>query len=257
MTVSQRAKQKKGRERASFSSRLVKAGPAKVLAVSTALAVVIAGLCYWQFLTAADAANQAKRGELKGLRKQNAIARTVQETRPAFLAEYRRAKAVYESGRELLPSSTELSRVMSAIQMVAKKNGVRITLFDASALGGKSPLDNTAPPPGAPRTAHPNPPQAGAGAPAQGEPKNVLKERVIPTQVVGRHSAVMNFFREVAAYGLIIHARDPKIVSLNGQESVNVKLVAFEAPPSEALPADPPDLASPALAAAYQGGAKR
>jgi hypothetical protein len=179
----------------------------------------------------------------------------VQETRPTFLAEYRRAKAVYERGRELLPSSTELSRVMSAIQIVARKNGVRITLFDASALGGKSPLDGGAPPAAVAKAVKPDAEQGATAAPAQGDPKNILKERVIPTQVVGRHASVMNFFREVAAYGLIIHARDPKIVSLGGQESVNVKLVAFEAPPSEALPADPPDLMTSSLAA-KQGGAK-
>lgn len=253
MTVSQRTKQKKGRERVSLSARMFKAGAAKVLAASFALALALAGLCYWQFFTAADAANKAKRGELKELRKQNAIARTVQDTRPAFLAEYGRAKAVYERGRELLPSSTELSRVMSTIQMIARKNGVRITLFDASSLGGKSSLDGAA-------QAAPKPPQTdGSQAPAaarEGEPKNILKERVIPTQVVGRHSSVMNFFREVAGYGLIIHARDPKIVSLGGQESVNVKLVAFEAPPSEALPPDPPGLTSAPTPAAIRGGEK-
>ena len=248
-------RQKKGGAKASLVGRAVEAGPPKVLAVTAALALVIAGLGYWQVLTAADATNQAKRGELKELRKQNAIARTVQETRPAFLAEYRRAKAVYERGRELLPSSTELSRVMSAIQIVARKNGVRITLFDASALGGKSPLDG-APPPAVAKAVKPDAEQgATAAAPAQGDPKTILKERVIPTQVVGRHASVMNFFREVAAYGLIIHARDPKIVSLGGQESVNVKLVAFEAPPSEALPADPADLMT-SSPAAKQGGAK-
>ena len=249
-------RQKKGGAKVSLVGRAVKAGPPKVLAGMTALALIIAGLGYWQFLMAADATNQAKRGELKELRKQNAIASTVQETRPTFLAEYRRAKAVYERGRELLPSSTELSRVMSAIQIVARKNGVRITLFDASALGGKSPLDGGAPPAAVAKAVKPDAEQGAAAAPAQGDPKNILKERVIPTQVVGRHASVMNFFREVAAYGLIIHARDPKIVSLGGQESVNVKLVAFEAPPSEALPADPPDLASSALAAQQQGGAK-
>ena len=248
-------KQKKGGAKVSLVGRAVKAGPPKVLAGMTALALIIAGLGYWQFLMAADATNQTKRGELKELRKQNAIARTVQETRPTFLAEYRRAKAVYESGRELLPSSTELSRVMSAIQMVARKNGVRITLFDASALGGKSPLDGGAPPAAVAKAVKPDAEQGATAAPAQGDPKNILKERVIPTQVVGRHASVMNFFREVAAYGLIIHARDPKIVSLGGQESVNVKLVAFEAPPSETLPSDPPDLMTSSLAA-KQGGAK-
>lgn len=250
-------RQKKGGAKVSLVGRAVKAGPTKVLAGMAALALVIAGLGYWQFLMAADATNQAKRGELKELRKQNAIASTVHETRPTFLAEYRRAKAVYERGRELLPSSTELSRVMSAIQIVARKNGVRITLFDASSLGGKSPLDSGAPPPATAKAVRPDAEQgATAAAPAQGDPKNILKERVIPTQVVGRHASVMNFFREVAAYGLIIHARDPKIVSLGGQESVNVKLVAFEAPPSEALPADPPDLMASSPAAQQQGGAK-
>lgn len=248
-------RQKKGGAEVSLVGRAVKAGPPKVLAGMTALALIIAGLGYWQFLMAADATNQAKRGELKELRKQNAIASTVQETRPTFLAEYRSAKAVYERGRELLPSSTELSRVMSAIQIVARKNGVRITLFDASALGGKSPLDGGAPPAAVAKAVKPDAEQGATAAPAQGDPKNILKERVIPTQVVGRHASVMNFFREVAAYGLIIHARDPKIVSLGGQESVNVKLVAFEAPPSEALPADPPDLMTSSLAA-KQGGAK-
>lgn len=248
-------KQKKGGAKVSLVGRAVKAGPTKVLAGTAALALVIAGLGYWQFLMAADATNQAKRLGLKELRKQNAVAGTVQETRPTFLAEYRRAKAVYERGRELLPSSTELSRVMSAIQMVAKKNGVRITLFDASALGGKSPLDGGTPPAAVAKAVKPDAEQGATAAPAQGDPKNILKERVIPTQVVGRHASVMNFFREVAAYGLIIHARDPKIVSLGGQESVNVKLVAFEAPPSEALPADPPDLTA-SSPAAKQGGAK-
>src|SRR5207237_5620250 len=107
--------------------------------------LVVAALGYWQVFMPADAANYSKRAELKELRKQNAIARTVEETRPALMEEYRKAKAVYASGRELLPTSTELSRVMSAVQMIARKNNVRITVFDASALGGKSPLDAAGP----------------------------------------------------------------------------------------------------------------
>jgi Tfp pilus assembly protein PilO len=250
--VSERAKTDRAKRRGgkSFSSRLVEAGPAKACAVTALVALALMALGYWQVFTAADAANDSKRAELKGLRKQNAIARTVEETRPALMEEYRKAKAVYASGRELLPTSTELSRVMSAVQMIARKNGVRITVFDASALGGKSSLDAGGPqppPPPAPTDGQ-SPPQA-----VQADPKNALKERVIPIQVIGRHSAVMNFFREVAAYVLIIHARDPKIQSLGGQESVNVKLVAFEAPPTSALPADPPDLETATLASRTGG----
>lgn len=248
--MSERAKPDRAKRRGgkSFSSRLVEAGPAKACAVTSLVALVLMALGYWQVFTAADAANDSKRAELKGLRKQNAIASAVEETRPALMEEYRKAKAVYASGRELLPTSTELSRVMSAVQMIARKNGVRITVFDASALGGKSSLDAGGPQPPPAPTDGQSPPQA-----TQADPKNALKERVIPIQVIGRHSAVMNFFREVAAYVLIIHARDPKIQSLNGQESVNVKLVAFEAPPTSALPADPPDLETAALASSTGG----
>ena len=219
---------------------LVKAGPARAFAFSAVITILLAALGYWQIIMPADAAISAKRNELRELRKQNAVAALVQETRPAFMEEYRNAKAVYATARELLPSSTELSRVMSAVQTIARKNNVKITVFDARAPGGKSPLDAT----GAPA-----PPADGKSAAPAPDIKNVLKERVIPIQVVGRHAAVMNFFREVADYVLIIHARDPKIQSLNGQEAVNVQLVAFEAPPSGALPADPPDLYKVSLGA--------
>ena len=57
-------KQKKGGAKVSLVGRAVKAGPPKVLAGMAALALVIAGLGYWQFLRAADATNQAKRGDL-------------------------------------------------------------------------------------------------------------------------------------------------------------------------------------------------
>ncbi|MFL6284633.1 MAG: hypothetical protein ACJ74Q_15915 [Pyrinomonadaceae bacterium] len=243
-----RTERKKGRGGESIAGHVVKAGPAKAFAVSAVVSLLLAALGYWLILMPADAANRAKSEELRELRKQNAVAALVQDTRPTFMEEYRNAKAVYVTARELLPTSTELSRVMSTVQAIARKNNVKFTSFDARSLGGKSALDPT----GAP--APPAPPADGNAAAPAPDIKNVLKERVIPIQVVGRHAAVMNFFREVAGYVLIIHARDPKIQSLNGQESVNVQLVSFEAPPSGALPADPPDLYRASLASAAGGG---
>ncbi len=180
-------------------------------------------------------------------RKQNAIARTVQETRPAFLEEYSRAKEVYELARNQLPESTELSRVMGVFQKIASQTNVRIIDFNATTLGVKSALDSSAPAQPQPKNAKNAPATAPPpGQPPAAEPSNVLKERVIPAQVVGRHAAVMNFFREIGRHDLIVHARDPKIDVLNNQQNVNIKLVAFEAPPTKALPPDPPGLSGTA-----------
>lgn len=250
MKERKRQNRKKGGDGVGFAALVVKAGPAKAFAASAAISLLLAALGYWQVLIPADAANRAKRDELRELRKQNAVAALVQETRPAFMEEYRNAKAVYVTARELLPSSTELSRVMSTVQAIARKNNVKFTSFDARSLGGNSKLDSPGGGAPAPKGGAPT---DGSSAAAAADIKNVLKERVIPIQVVGRHASVMNFFREVAGYVLIIHARDPKIQSLNGQESVNVQLVAFEAPPSGALPADPPDLYRASLASAVEG----
>ncbi len=227
----------KGSAPTSLLTRAAKAGTKKILGLSAFIALLVCAAVYWQLLLPMDAQSQDLRQQLAQLRKQNAIARTLQETRPEFLEEYAHAKDVYELAREQLPESTELSRVMAVFQRIAARTNVRIIDFNATTLGVKSSLDSpTAGQPPAP-VAPPQPGQA-----AQAEPANVLKERVIPAQVVGRNSAVLDFFREIGRYELIVHAREPKIDVLNNQQNVNIKLVAFEAPPTTALPPDPPGL---------------
>ena len=227
----------------SLLSRAVKAGAGKTLAVSALLSLALTAAAYWYLLLPMDSAAADKRQQLAQLRKQNAIARTVQETRPAFFEEYAHAKEVYELARNQLPESTELSRVMAVFQKIASQTNVRIIDFNATTLGVKSSLDSQAG--GQPQQkgkAAPPAPEAQPGQPQPAEPANVLKERVIPAQVVGRHAAVLSFFREIGRHDLIVHAREPKIDVLNNQQNVNIKLVAFEAPPTKALPADPPGL---------------
>lgn len=230
-------------------SRADDAGWKKTLLVSSLLAIMLGIFLHWQYLKPMDSGRDLLREENSALSKQIAIARLVQETRPAFIEEYRKAKEVYSTLRELLPNSTELSKVMAAAQELAKQNNARITLFDASTPGVKSALQ-----PGTPMTPPPTPQQppvapAGQQLPGTGQQQQapppittVLNERVIPAQVVGNYPAIMRFLRDIAGYELIIDTRDITITSLNKQASVNLKIVAFDAPPTSSLPPDPPEL---------------
>src|SRR5215213_969375 len=128
----------------SLLSRAAKAGAGKTLAVSALLSLALTAAAYWYLLLPMDSAAADKRQQLAQLRKQNAIARTVQETRPAFFEEYAHAKEVYELARNQLPESTELSRVMAVFQKIASQTNVRIIDFNATTLGVKSSLDNQA-----------------------------------------------------------------------------------------------------------------
>lgn len=222
---------------AKLSAWGVAAGWPKVLALSTLLALAAGFGFYYQYITPKGAANEEIRQQLAQKRKQNAIARMVQETKPQFLDEFRRVINNYTTARELLPSEVEVSNVLGAIQQMARANGVRVTTFDASKPGAKST----------------NPAQA-AQAPEQGaapagekpagppQPQITLNERVIPAQVVGSHANVARFLSDVAKYPRIIYVRDFSITSLNRQESVNLTLVTYDAPTSGILPPIPAEL---------------
>jgi Tfp pilus assembly protein PilO len=230
-----------GRIASAFVTRGAKAGVKRTALISGAVALLLGFFIFWQYLQPMNETAEGLRKENTALNKQIAIAQMVQQTRPAFIEEYRRAKDIYSDLRDLLPNDTSLGDVMAAIQDIARRDGVRITLFDASTPGVKSNAAGTTPPP---TTEAPPPPADGSQAPAAPPPppRTVLNERVIPAQLVGSHAAILNFIRDVASYQLIIDTRDVTITSLNKQENVNLKLVAFDAPPSSALPPDPPEL---------------
>lgn len=216
-------------------TRAIGAGWRRTSVIAAALAVILGVLIYWQYVTPLGPVKEALLKENGAQNRQIAIAQTVQETRPAFIKEYRKAKDVYEQARELLPNNTKLSEVMAVSQEIARRNGVRMTLFDALTPNVRSAIGNNvgeAAPPADPSLQTAQPPAN----------KTVLNERSIPAQLTGKHGPVLNFLRELAIYDLIIDARDIKITSLNNQENVSVKLVAFDAPPTSALAPDPAEL---------------
>ncbi|HVE78371.1 MAG TPA: type 4a pilus biogenesis protein PilO [Gemmatimonadaceae bacterium] len=214
----------------------VKQGAGKTLTSFGLLAAALGALVYWQYVLPKSAANDGLRAELAGLRKKNAIARIVRETRPQFLDEFRRVVSNYTTARELLPGATEVSNVMAAIQDMARRNGVRVTVFDASKPGTRSAA---APAPAA--AAAPSQ-SAEGGDKAAAAPQIALNERRIPAQIVGSHSAVASFIRDVAQYPRIIYVSDITINALNRQESANLTLVTYDAPSSGILPPLPVEL---------------
>jgi Tfp pilus assembly protein PilO len=174
--------------------------------------------------------NEALSQQLEQQRRQNALARTVQQTKPEFLQEFRRLITSYTTARELLPSETEVSNVLESIQQMAKSNGVKLTMFDASKPGAKSAnLSNASPAPASAST-EPNKPQI------------TLNERMIPAQVQGTHPSVVRFLNAISRYQRIIYIREFSITSLNKEETANLTLVTYDAPTNGVLPPIPSEL---------------
>jgi Tfp pilus assembly protein PilO len=214
-------------------TRALAAGTPKLLVFASLAALALGGLVYYQYLTAQTAANDVLSKTLADKRKQNAIARMVQETKPEFLNQFRRLITNYTTARELLPSETEVSNVLDAIQQMARTNNVRVTMFDASKPGAKSAAA------GAPATTSTN---TTANDPQPSQPQISLNERIMPAQIQGTHANVARFLSDVAKYPRIIYVRDFSITSLNRQESVNLTLVTYDAPTSGILPPIPAEL---------------
>ena len=211
-------------------------GAKKTLIYSSLLAAALGALVYWQFLSPMISAKDQLSTELHGLHKQNSIARMMQETRPQFLEEFRRVISNYSTARELLPAEAEVSNVMAAIQDLAHRNNVRVTVFDASKPGVKSASAASSQP-----SASNQPTDASNQQPTATQ-QVALNERRIPAQIVGTHSGVASFIRDVAQYPRIIYVSDITITALNKQESVNMTLVTYDAPSAGLLPPIPVEL---------------
>ena len=229
---------KRKQARANVGARLrttiLNAGCPRLFIFATLLAAALASLVYYQFISAQTAANHALNQTLIEKRKQNAIARMVQETKPQFLDQFRRLVNNYSTARELLPGEAEVSNVLDAIQQMARANHVRVTMFDASKPGAKS--TNPA------ATTNPGPTATAIKSPQTSQPEIILNERVMPAQIQGTHANVARFLSDVAKYPRIIYVRDLSITSLNSQESVNLTLVTYDAPTSGILPPIPTEL---------------
>ena len=211
-------------------------GLKKTLIYSSLFAAALGVLLYWQFLSPRISAKDQLSTELRGLHKQNAIARMMQETRPQFLDEFRRVISNYSTARELLPAEAEVSNVMAAIQDLAHRNNVRVTVFDASKPGVKSASAAST------VASASNQPTDASNQQPTATQQVALNERRIPAQIVGTHSGVASFIRDVAQYPRIIYVSDITITALNTQESVNMTLVTYDAPSAGLLPPIPVEL---------------
>src|SRR5215216_7560865 len=183
---------------ARLQTAIINAGCPRLLILSTLCAAAIASLIYYQFISAQVAANEALNQMLIQKRKQNAIARMVQETKPQFLDQFRRLINNYNTARELLPGEAEVSNVLDALQQMARANHVRVTMFDASKPGAKS--NNPASTSNAGPTPNAGPSANAVKSPQAAQPEIILNERVMPAQIQGTHANVARFLSDVAKY---------------------------------------------------------
>lgn len=204
----------KSNELAQFGQRIVRraiiAGPVVTLAIAAGLASLIGYWAYGAWLTPLTEGNAVRAARLAALKQENSAAAAVQQTKPQFIAEFARLLEKHDNARRLLPEEVEVSNVLAAVQQMAAKNGVRLTRFNSTGPGAKSPVADR------------------------------LYERAVPTTVVGPHGAVVRFLIDVARYPRVIHVRDMAITSLKKTESVDFTLVTFYSPPS--LPPVPAEL---------------
>jgi hypothetical protein len=129
---------------------------------------------------------------------------------------------------------------MANIQRLARDSQVQMTLFDASALESNAAVENKSTPP--------TTPASGNGGSSKATPVAnpiTLKKRTMPARLAGKHPHIMRFLRELARFHLILHIQDVTLASLGATESVNLKFLAYEAPPGGQLPDDPPGLTRP------------
>jgi Tfp pilus assembly protein PilO len=205
----------------------LKTGAIKLFLLSVLVSIGFAFLFNYAVASPQAVVNEALSQQLEQKRKQNALARTVQQTKPEFLQEFRRLIENYTTARQLLPSDTEISTVLDSIQQMAKSNGVKLTMFDASKPGAKSA--NLAAP-------------AASATPDPTKPEVTLNERVIPAQVQGSHPAVVHFLNAISRYQRIIYIREFSITSLNREETANLTLVTYDAPTNGVLPPIPSEI---------------
>lgn len=194
---------------ASVIARAEKAGPAKAFAVSLALTAIVTYFAFGYLISPLSGELNARRQALSTLRAQNEAARRIEATYPEFIGQFKRAWADYQTATQLLPEEVEVSGVLSAVQQLAEREGVKVTLFNAVKEGGKSPVADR------------------------------LQERVVPAQVVGGHKAVTRFLTQVASFPRIIHVREIAVTGLKGGESADLVIAAYYAPPPGSLPPVP------------------
>lgn len=188
--------------------------PLQAAIISGIIACLLGALIYMWIISPQAQLNDQRRIEIANLRQRNETDRQVEKTKPAFLAEFKRAYENYLVVRELLPEAVEVSNVLGAVQEIATRTGVRLTRFSGSST-----------------------------TPVKSATADKLNERTVPSQVIGPHVSVVRFLNEVSRYERILDVRGLSITALKGQgESADFTLATYFAPDPSELPPVPAEI---------------
>jgi Tfp pilus assembly protein PilO len=218
-----RSKAKK--RQSAFLSFAVSQGLVKGILLTIFLGGLIAYLTFTYAIIPKDAELDQKARDYIALRDKNQASKQIQSTYNEFIEEFRQALKNYAEVRPLVPEEVEVSNVLTAVQELASKDGVKLTIFSGQV---------SATPPAKP---------ASPGSEKTTTIAAKLNERVVPCQVIGSYQNVARFFADVANYQRIIHVSEIDVTSLvKRQQSVNFILTAFYAPSPTDLPEVPQEL---------------
>ncbi len=192
----------------------IRRGSILSFAFTTLLAILVAYLVYFNFMTGWGAASIEYRQLVLNKEFENQKTERLLAGEDQFKAKFVKIVNLYEEAKPLLPEETEVSDVLGQVESAAQKNGVVLT----GLLAVKESVRSR---------------QA-----AQ------VYEREIPALVTGPYPQVINFFTEISRMPRILVVRDYSVISLGNSVSAGFTLVAYLAPPPAEKPKVPTNISS-------------
>ncbi len=192
----------------------IRRGSILSFAFTTLLAILVAYLFYFNFMTGWGAASIEYRQLVLNKEFENQKTERLLAGEDQFKAKFVKIVNLYEEAKPLLPEETEVSDVLGQVESAAQKNGVVLT----GLLAVKESVRSR---------------QA-----AQ------VYEREIPALVTGPYPQVINFFTEISRMPRILVVRDYSVISLGNSVSAGFTLVAYHAPPPAEKPKVPTNVSS-------------
>lgn len=189
-------------------------GPILSFSIPTLVAILIAFLLYWNFMSGWGASSIEYRQLVMSKEFENQKTERLLEGEDQFKAKFVKIVNLYEEAKPLLPEETEVSDVLGQVEAAARKNGVTLTGLLAVKESVKS---------------------------AQAAQ---VYEREIPALVTGPYPNVINFFTEISRMPRILVVRDYSVVSLGNAVSAGFTLVTYHAPPPAEKPKVPAGVTS-------------
>ena len=190
----------------------VRRGPVVTFLIMAFLSAGLGYIIYYYFIEDSITSNREYRLQVAKKENENKKTETMLAGEPQFKAEFKKVADLYNEAKPLLPEETEVSNVLSQVEVTAQRNNVKLTGLQADKQSVKSPVADK------------------------------LYEREIPAEVTGTYPQIVNFFADISRMPRILLVRDYTVTSQKNLVSAKFTLVAYHAPPPAEMREIPKDL---------------